>query len=142
TRRLDPRALPMAQVFYPGHPFDAAVLPGVRSLQIGDASGQTNKLDKAIDVAGESGWAHITLPGATVTRADPDTAAAIVKLIKRLLGRGATWRDEEHLQPQSLTTSDIIVGVAHNDQRDVARTLLDEAGLHSVGVETANRLQG
>src|SRR5262249_34330017 len=34
TRRLDPRAVPIARCFYPGHPFEAAVRSGVRELQL------------------------------------------------------------------------------------------------------------
>lgn len=142
TRRLDPRALPMARAFYPGHAFDAAVLPGARKLELGAASGRVSAIDKALEVACESGWAHVTLPGASVIRNDSETASTIVGLIGRLLAREATWRDEDTRKRQLLRPTDVVVGVSHNDQKDVARALLDEAGLDDVAVETANRLQG
>ncbi len=34
SRRLDHRAVELVRAFYPGHPFDAAVLPDVRGLQL------------------------------------------------------------------------------------------------------------
>lgn len=38
SRRLDPRAIPVARSFYQDHPFEAAVLPGVRRLILEGAS--------------------------------------------------------------------------------------------------------
>ena len=41
-----------------------------------------------------------------------------------------------------LQPGEVAVGVSHNDQKDLVRVLLDEAGMGGVVVDTANRLQG
>lgn len=40
SRRLDPRAIPVARSFYPDHAFEAAVVPGVRKLILENATGR------------------------------------------------------------------------------------------------------
>jgi hypothetical protein len=142
TRRLDTRALPIARTFYPGHHFDAAALPGARSLSIGPGAGRSTKADKVLDVASRDGWAYATVAGASLLRADPVLAEHMVNVTTRLLQRGARWRDEDHDRRRPLTPADIAVGVSHNDQKDLLRALFDDAGLQSIAVDTANKLQG
>jgi hypothetical protein len=145
SRRLDPRAVPVARAFYPGHHFDAAVLPGVRRLVLQAPGAGRRRLaafDRALDEAAHSGWAHVTLPGTSVLTADPETAETITSLADRLLTRGPEIRDELNRSPRSLTELDIAVGVSHTDQRDRVRVMLDDAGRPDVVVDTANRLQG
>jgi hypothetical protein len=143
--RLEPRAVPVARCFYPGHPFSAAVRPGVRELRLtrpGPGSQALATVDAALDEAARHGWAHVTLPGAPVLTADPTTAVYIRELVHRLLARSAQARCEDRSGFTSLHPSDIAVGVSHNDQKDLLRALLDSYGLSGVRVDTANRLQG
>ncbi len=145
TWRLEPRAVPIARCFYPGHPFSAAVLPGVRELRLtrpGPGSQALAPVDAALDEAARHGWAHVTLPGAPVLSADPATAVIIREMVHRLLARSAQVRCENLAGFASLRPADIAVGVSHNDQKDLLRALLDSCGLSGVRVDTANRLQG
>jgi AAA domain len=145
TWRLEPRAVPVARCFYPGHPFSAAVRPGVRQLRLtrpGPGSQALAPIDAALDEAARHGWAHLTLPGAPVLTADPTTAVFIGELVHRLLARSAQMTCENRDRLTSLEPSDIAVGVSHNDQKDLLRALLDARGLTGVKVDTANRLQG
>jgi len=145
TWRLSPLAVPVARCFYPGHPFEAAVLPGVRSLRLtrpGPGSQVLAPVDAALDEAVRSGWAHVTLPGAPVLRADPATAVLIRELVHRLLARSAQVRCENRPGFAALQPSEIAVGVSHHDEKDLLRALLDSYGLPGVRVDTANRLQG
>lgn len=145
TRRLDPRAVPIARAFYPGHQFESAVLPGVRELRLdrpGPGTAAYAVVDRALDEAALSGWAHVTLPGAPVVRADATAAQMIVDLAFRLLARNASAMCENRAGREPIPPSAVAVAVAHNDQKDIARVLLDRAGLSSVTVDTANRLQG
>jgi hypothetical protein len=145
TWRLDPRGANVARVFYPGHHFDAAVRSGVREMRLtrpGPGSKAFAAVDQALTEAAAAGWAYITLPGAPVLRADPATAELIRSLVIRLLARQARVRCERARGFTDLRPSDIAVGVSHNDQKDLVRFLLDEVGLPSVTVETANKLQG
>lgn len=145
TRRLDPRAVPMARQFYPGHQFEAAVLAGVRELGLERAGSGRRRLapvDRCIDEVSTNGWAHLVLPGAAVLSADLTTAELIRDVILRLFNRKAKARCENRLTAVDLRQTDVAVGVSHNDQKDLVRTLLDSAGLSGVVVDTANRLQG
>jgi hypothetical protein len=145
TRRLEPRAVPVARCFYPGHAFSAAVRPGVRQLRLtrpGPGSQPLARIDAALDEAARHGWAHVTLPGAPVLTADPTTAVIIRELVHRLLARSAQVTCENRSGFSSLRPADIAVGVSHNDQKDLVRALLDSYGLPGVRVDTANRLQG
>ncbi len=74
--------------------------------------------------------------------ADPATAGVIVDLVTRLLARGARATCENRTGFEALRPTDVAVGVSHNDQKDLLRALLDHAGLQSIVVDTANRLQG
>lgn len=145
TRRLDPRAVPIASAFYPGHPFESAVLPGVRELRLdrpGPGTAAFAVIDRALDEAAASGWAHVTLPGAPVVRADETTASMIVDLTFRMLARNASAMCENRTARAVVQPSEVAIAVAHNDQKDIVRVLLDRAGLSGITVDTANRLQG
>jgi AAA domain len=145
TWRLEPRAVPVARCFYPGHTFSAAVRPGVRELRLtrpGPGSQSLAPIDAALDEAARYGWAHVTLPGAPVLTADPATAVIIRELVHRLLARSAQVTSENRAAFTSLRPADVAVGVSHNDQKDLLRALLDSYGLAGVRVDTANRLQG
>jgi len=144
TRRLDPRAVPVARSFYPGHPFAAAVLPGVRELRLAPPSGRRGRRleDEALDHAAASGWAHLELPPGAVVSADPEAIETIVRLARRLFERGPTTRCERHRRARRLDPRDVAVAVSHNDQKGLLRAALDDAGLGDVTVSTANKLQG
>jgi AAA domain len=146
TRRLDLRAVPVARAFYPSaYRFDAAVLPGVRQLTLQSAiagSRHLRLLDHALNLAAADGWAHLELPDTAALLADPETAGVIVELVQRLLHRGPQLRCEQERSWQPLRPSRVAVGVSHNDQKDLMRIALDEAGLDAVLVDTANKLQG
>ena len=89
TRRLDPRAVAVARAFYPGHAFDAAVLPGVRRMELAAAAGRKAHVleDKALDHASDTGWAHLELPASAVLTANPESVNLIVRLVMRLFTR-------------------------------------------------------
>ncbi len=144
TRRLDPRALPVVQAFYPGHPFKAAVKHGVRRMALGKPTATRGMaaFDAVLDHAAEHGWAHAELPAGVVLAADPETIAAIVRLLKRLVERGAFVRSERRATKAALLASDIAVAVSHRDQRSLLREALDAVDLQDVVVDTANKLQG
>ena len=145
TRRLDPRAVGLAQVFYPDLSFDAAVRPGIRELRLAGASSSdrlTRRLDAALDVAVQAGWAHIEMSRAPVLQADPETIELIVRVVRRFLERGPQVRCERHHDFVDLQLHRIAVGVSHNDQKDMLRVVLAARGLQGVVVETANKLQG
>jgi hypothetical protein len=145
TRRLAPNAVPIARCFYPGHAFGAAVRPGVRELRFtrpGPGSKPLAVLDRALDEAARTGWAHVTLPGAPVLTADPATAALIRDLVIRMFARTAQVNGEDRVTAARLRPAEVAVGVSRNDQKDLLRALFDDAGLAGVTVDTANRLQG
>jgi hypothetical protein len=144
TWRLAPAAVPIARCFYPGHPFSAAVRPGVRQLRLTRPGPGSRSLaaDRALDEAASHGWAHVTLPGTPVLTADPTTGEIIRDLVFRLFARNARTRNEDRALASDLRPADVAVGVSHNDQKDMLRTMLDDAGMAGVTVDTANRLQG
>jgi hypothetical protein len=145
TRRLDPRAVGVARIFYPELPFDAAVRPGVREFRLAGAAPadrRTRGLDAALDGAAHAGWAHIELPRAPVLQTDPETIEVISGLVRRLLKRRPQVRCERHREVVDLRPDRLAIGVSHNDQKDLLRIALDAQGLGGVVVETANKLQG
>jgi hypothetical protein len=145
SRRLDPRAVTLVRGFYPGHDFDAAVMPGIREMRLVPAlsgPGALRHLDRALDLATAAGWAHVELPNADVLTADPETIATISGLVRRLLERSPQVRGEYTSGFVDLRPDQVAVGVSHNDQKDYLRAELDAAGLGAVKVETANKLQG
>lgn len=144
TRRLDPRSVPVARAFYPGHTFEAAVLPGVRRLTLQAASGRKANVveDACLDRASQSGWAHLELPASAVVTADPQTVEVIHRLVRRLFERGPTVKCENRDRAAKLRHADVAVAVSHNDQKDALRSVLRDAGFGDVQVDTANKLQG
>lgn len=146
TRRLDSRAAAIAKLFYSrDHVFGAAVGDGVRQMKLGRAiavSSRDRALDEALSRAAGAGWAHIELPARQTLVCDPETAHTIVDLIVRLRARIPRLTCERHPQGTDLASERIAVGVSHNDQKAMMRSLLDAAGLESVVVDTANKLQG
>lgn len=144
TRRLDPRAVPVARAFYPGHAFEAAVLPGVRRLDLQAAAGRKGHVleDACLDRASRGGWAHLELPASAVVTADPETVDLVRRLLHRLFERGPTAKCEDHPGGRRLGQANVAVAVSHNDQKDLLRAVLQDAGLGDVHVDTANKLQG
>ena len=144
TWRLDPRSVDMTRAFYRAdHHFDAAVLPGIRQLNLAAGRGREHAaIDRALDEAAQSGWAHLTLPGTSIMAADPDIARLIVDLVARLLERHPTVMDEQQRASAALDPTRIAVGVSRNNQKDLLRTLFDAAGYDDIVVNTANKLQG
>ncbi|WP_437656847.1 AAA family ATPase [Sorangium sp. So ce1182] len=144
TRRLDPRAVPVACAFYPGHRFEAAVLPGVRRMELKTTSGRRSCAaeDAALERASKAGWAHVELPSSAVVTADPATASLLVRLVARLFARSPTVKCENTTRARSLGQSDVAIVVSHNDQKDLLRIELSATGFDGVRVDTANKLQG
>lgn len=144
TRRLDPRAVPVARAFYPGHRFEAAVLHGVRELALDPAptKGPSVRVDAALDMAAVSGWAHVELPATAVVIGDPETIDVLVALIRRLFARAPTVRCERSAKRRTVQPREVAVAVSHNEQKRLLRLALDSAGFRDVTVDTANKLQG
>ncbi|MEO7596107.1 MAG: AAA family ATPase [Byssovorax sp.] len=143
SRRLDPRAIPVARSFYPDHVFEAAVLPGVRKLILESASGRNFRdQDAALEKASTAGWAHVELPDAAVLTTDPRAIWFIVSTIQRLFKRKPRVHCENHPKGRALEQADVAVAVSHNDQKDLLRAELADAGFPDVRVNTANKLQG
>lgn len=145
TRRLPASAVPVVEAFYPGHPFRAWTLPGVRRTRLVPSVGRGSvaRLDKALDLAASDGWAWLRLPETPVLTADPATIQVIIDLVRRLRDRSpelASERTKDDWQP--LQPSRLAVAVSHNDQKDYLRAALDAAGLDDIRVDTANKLQG
>jgi len=145
SRRLDPRGIKVAQLFYRDLQFDAAVLPDVRRLQLLPAVAvhrQDREIDHLLDSASRDGWAHFELPDAAVLTADPGIIEFIGALVNRLALRRPRVRCEWQTTWQELPAQRVAIGVSHNDQKDLLRAHLDSMGYPDVVVETANKLQG
>jgi hypothetical protein len=145
SRRLDARAVQVCRAFYPALPFEAAAPEGVRELNLESVPAGARRaraLDAALEHAAHAGWAHFELPPAPVLQADPETIELLVALVTRLLQRGPTVRCERMRERTPLDPGRVAVGVSHNDQKDLLRVALGDAGLGQVVVETANKLQG
>lgn len=146
TRRLDGRGAALAACFYSvEHKFGAAVADGVREMVLQKHTTQAPRgraINKALDLAAACGWAHLELPARPVLLCDPAIAATIAELAAQLLKRQPQLVCERHRKPVHLHQRRLAVGVAHNDQKDLLRSLLDNAGLTDIVVDTANRLQG
>ncbi len=143
TRRLDPRAVPVVQAFYPDHPFSAAVKPGVRDLALESGGGKIWALeDHVLETSAAAGWAHVELPASVVLLDDPEIANLLVRIAKRLLERTPQTVCENHRKRKTLRASDIVIVVSHNAQKDRLHLLLQRAGLAQVAVSTANKVQG
>jgi hypothetical protein len=145
SRRLDSRGVNVARTFYPELPFSAAVLPGIRELQLVSAvtiKKRDKVLDQALNRAAVDGWAHFELPAAPVLLADPEMVDTISALVDRLAHRSPRVRCEWMTTWQDLCPERVAVGVSHNDQKDLLRARLDAMGHCDVVVDTANKLQG
>ncbi|MBA1158675.1 DEAD/DEAH box helicase family protein [Microvirga mediterraneensis] len=146
TRRLDGRGAAVAKCFYPrDHVFGAAVADGVRQMKLTRSSAsdlRTRALDEGLALAAKGGWAHLELPARQTLVCDPDTGQVIADLVSRLLARSPVLVCERNPDGTKLLPERIAVGVSHNDQKGLVRTLLDRAGLGRVIVDTANKLQG
>jgi hypothetical protein len=145
SRRLDPRAVTVAQAFYSDLSFRAAVRDGVRQLRLLPAVSRTSRgrlLDQVLNRAAAAGWAHLDLPEAPVLTTDPEILETICGLIDRLAQRNPQVRCESVTAWGSLEPEKIAVGVSHNDQKDLLRARLDSMGHERIVVDTANKLQG
>jgi hypothetical protein len=145
SRRLDARAVAVAQAFYSDLPFEAAVLPGVRELRLMPAiagSRRAKLIDHVLDRAATDGWVHLELPAAPVLTADPEIVEFICDLVARLAQRRPRLRCDLTPNWTELAPRRIAVGVAHNDQKDILRARLATMGHSGVTVDTANKLQG
>lgn len=145
TRRLDARAVPIVEAFYPDFVFRAAVLEGVRELNVVSTltrDKQTRLHDKVLDLAAHAGWAHLELPEAPVLQTDPEIVDTIVAMVRRLFVRNPQVRCERNPEWSGLAPHRVAIGVSHNDQKNILRMRLDDAGLPGVVVNTANKLQG
>ncbi|EQD59318.1 hypothetical protein B1B_08255 [mine drainage metagenome] len=145
SRRLDGRAVTVAETFYPDLAFKAAVLRDRRKLRLQPSTVKKPRarfLDHALDHAAAEGWAHIELPHAPVLTADPELIDVIVTLIKQLLGRNPQVQCELSQRWTAIARTRVAVGVSHNEQKDLLRARLDAAGLMEIVVDTANKLQG
>lgn len=145
SRRLDGRAVVVAQAFYPDLAFRAAVLPDTRELNLAKMltrDSRARMLDKVLDVAARAGWAHLELPEAPVLSVDPGIVEAILGLVDRLFARSPQVRCERERRWAGLAPRRVAIGVSHNDQKDVLRARLDAAGFPEVVVNTANKVQG
>jgi hypothetical protein len=146
TRRLDPRGVAIAKHFYPvDHEFGAAIADGVRTMRLGRATAvgaRERTLDEALALAARCGWAYVEQSASQTLVADPDTAQLLVDLVARLCHRTARLGCERHARGVELAPGRIAVAVSHNDQKNLVRGMLDNAGLVDVMVNTANKLQG
>jgi hypothetical protein len=145
TRRLDERAVGVAQLFYPDLPFQAAIRPDAREMSLRGTtatSPRLRRIDHALSLAARKGWAYLELPCAPVLQADPETVELVAGLVGRLFERGPRVRCERCPAPSELRPQQVAVGVSHNDQKDFVRVALAARGLDGVVVETANKLQG
>jgi hypothetical protein len=146
TRRLDGRGTVIAKFFYPAdHAFGAAVADGVREMKLGRAIARDPRgraLDEGLSLAAKTGWAYLELPARQTLVCDPETAQLIFDLVARLRARAPRLTCERHPEGTDLVAARIAIGVSHNDQKAMIRTLLDSAGLGGVVVDTANKLQG
>src|SRR5262249_9135125 len=142
----DGRGAAIAKHFYPpDHAFGAAVADGVRQMKLGRATASNSRvraLDEGLSLAAQGGWAYLELPARQTLVCDPETAQLIADLVARLIARAPRLICERYPEGTELMPDRIAVGVSHNDQKAMVRMLLDAAGLTSVIVDTANKLQG
>jgi AAA domain-containing protein len=142
--RLPASAAPLVSAaFYPFTPFSAGSGEHDRSLKL--PGGRTDRVDRALDLAAETGWALHSLPARHTVRTDAEALEACAALAARLLSRGAVAFDSAAYPDGRPVTADrIAVGAAHRDQVAGIRLALDRFGAstRAVTVDTANRLQG
>jgi hypothetical protein len=139
--RLPSSAAPVvSQAFYPFSPFTAATSDRDRVLGWETKSFCKNGVDRALELAGETGWALYELPAGHKPRTDQEAVRACAALAARLLARGAVATSGPESAP--VTGERIAIGTAHRDQAAAVRASLAELGVAGVTVDTANSLQG
>lgn len=144
--RLRPEAARLVSDSFYMNGFRSGVRRGVRQIHLSEVAA-TPLAGRALDKAATSGWAFIELPGAHITRTDPEMVEMIAELAANIATSGFRYSDELCSQGE-LGSGDLAVVVAHRDQRGHLRARLDnvlmQRGLApgSVVVDTANRLQG
>lgn len=147
--RLPASAAPLVSAaFYPFTPFEAGTGEEDRSLKLSGpdatAGEGTDRIDRALDLAADTGWALHELPARHTVRTDSDALGACAALAARLLERGAVAFDPSYSGGRPVGPDRIAIGAAHRDQVAGIRLALDRYGAatRAVTVDTANRLQG
>lgn len=147
--RLPPSAAPLVSAaFYPFTPFEAGSAEHDRALKLPGGGigriGSALKIDSALDLAAETGWALHELPAQHTVRTDAEALEACAALAARLLERGAVAFDPAYAEGRPVSGDRIAIGAAHRDQVAGIRLALDRHGsaTRAVTVDTANRLQG
>ncbi|RUL93202.1 AAA domain-containing protein [Verrucosispora sp. FIM060022] len=139
--RLPASAAPVVSTaFYPFSGFRAGTGSADRALRLTGA-GRGDAVDRAVELATDTGWALYELPARHTLRTDAEAAAACAALALRVLARGAVAVCEQAPDGAPVTADRIAVGAAHRDQVAAIRAQLGEAGA-GITVDTANRLQG
>ncbi len=140
--RLPASAAPVvARAFYPFTGFAAGTGPGQRRLSLGAGVGGGDPVDRAVELAVDTGWALYELPARHAIRTDAQAAAACAELAVRALVRGTVAHSENAPGGAPVTAERIAIGAAHRDQVAAIRSFLGPAGA-GITVDTANRLQG
>lgn len=143
--RLDGRAAPVISEAFYVRPFEAGQAAGSRALTFPLAA-VNRDVQRAVLQASSTGWSYVELDAALMPEVDFEVAETIGDLVRELLARTGTLYDGGAVE--SLTASQIAVGVAHNSQKSAVvaqvRRVCSELNLplDSVVVDTANRLQG
>jgi hypothetical protein len=141
--RLPPSAAAIVcRAFYPFSSFDAGTSDGQRAITL-DGHRKTED-DDVLDLAASDGWAYVELPEKLTVRTDTEVASRLARLVQRLLDRGGDVVDELNPDGRRITSRDIAVVAAHNDQVHSVRYALTELGVDpdSLVVSTANKVQG
>jgi AAA domain len=141
--RLPASAAPLVSAaFYPFTPFEAGSGDNDRALKL--PGGGTSRIDRALDLAAETGWALHELPARHTVRTDTEALEACADLAARLLERGGVAFDPAYADGRPVSGDRIAIGAAHRDQVAGIRLALDRHGAatRAVTVDTANRLQG
>lgn len=151
--RLPATAAPVVSAaFYPFSGFTAATEGSDRAMRWNTRPFGMNPVDRALQLAAETGWALYELPHRHTLRTDSAAVEACAALAARVLQRGAVTMSERGRH--DVTAGRIAIGVAHRDQAAaVRRALRDRAAAYPVPAaperdvtrvvtDTANRLQG
>lgn len=147
TRRLPASAAGVIRdVFYPELSFGPSTGPGDRRLEFTALAGPsraTARADAAWAMAAARGWAYVRLPARASLQVDSELVGMLADLTQRLFQRGTRVFDERTGPGgRPLAQNRVAVGVAHRDQRAAVSMALEQRGLTSVVVDTANGLQG
>jgi energy-coupling factor transporter ATP-binding protein EcfA2 len=148
--RLPATAAPVVSAaFYPFSGFVAATELSDRAIRWNTRPFGITSFDRALQTAGDTGWALYELPHRHTLRTDAEAVDACAELAARLLLRGAVAVSERGTH--DVTADRIAIGVAHRDQAAaVKRALRARAAAYpvlsldvtKVVADTANRLQG